>query len=136
MAVRIRCKRVGRRNRPCYHVDAFDSRTRRDGRCLEHLGIYDPLEKNEDKQVTLKADRIRHWLSKGAKPTDTVRQLLLRAGVIEKPASQQPAQPRTAEQKAQREAKKLEMAAKAAAKDAPQPQKLTKAEKRDAKKAR
>jgi len=64
MAVRIRLTRTGRRNRACYRIGAFDSRTRRDGRCLEILGHYDPIVKDPKEQVTLDADRVKHWLSK------------------------------------------------------------------------
>ena len=76
VAVRIRLKRVGRRNRPSYRVAAMDSRRARDSRVIEELGIYDPLDSDEDRQVVLKRDRIEYWLSVGAKPSDTVRRLL------------------------------------------------------------
>ena len=78
MAVRIRLKRMGRRNRPFFRIGAFDSREERDGKHIESLGHYDPLEKNEDKQVVLKKDRIEYWLSVGAKPTETVASFLKR----------------------------------------------------------
>lgn len=78
MAVRIRLTRTGRRNRPCYRIGAFDSQTRRDGRCLENLGLYDPFVKDPKEQVRLQADRVKHWLSQGAKPTAKVRVLLKR----------------------------------------------------------
>jgi len=81
MAVRIRLTRTGRRNRACYRIGAFDSRTRRDGRCLEILGHYDPIVKDPKEQVTLDADRVKHWLSKGAKPTDKVSVLLKRLDI-------------------------------------------------------
>lgn len=81
MAVRIRLTRTGRRNRACYRIGAFDSRTRRDGRCLEILGHYDPFVKDSTEQVTLDADRVKHWLSMGAKPTDKVSVLLKRLNI-------------------------------------------------------
>ena len=78
MAVRIRLTRTGRRNRPCYRIGAFDSRTRRDGRCLENLGHYDPFVKDPKEQVHVNAERVQHWLAQGAKPTDKVAVLLKR----------------------------------------------------------
>lgn len=76
MAVRIRLKRMGRKNRPFFRIGAFDVREERDGKHIEHLGHYDPLEKDKDKKVVLKKDRIEYWLSVGAKPTDTVANFL------------------------------------------------------------
>ena len=83
MSVVIRMKRTGRRNRPCYRISVADSRSPRDGRTLETLGLYDPLCKNTDQQTTLNVDRARHWLSNGAQPSDTVRSILKRMGVFE-----------------------------------------------------
>lgn len=70
---------MGRRRRPFYRIAAFDSRTARDGRCLEVLGTYDPLVADEDKQVELKIDRVTHWLDNGALPSDTVASIIKRA---------------------------------------------------------
>lgn len=81
MAVRIRLKRVGRRHRPSYRVAAMDSRSARDSKVIEELGSYDPMHADAAQQVRLKQDRIAYWLSVGAQPSDTVRQLLARAGV-------------------------------------------------------
>lgn len=81
MAVRIRLQRTGRHKRPCYRIAAMDVRTRRDGRCLEILGSYDPFAKNEAESVVLKQDRIQHWVSNGAKPTEKVAALLKRSGI-------------------------------------------------------
>lgn len=78
MAVRIRLTRTGRRNRPCYRIGAFDSQTRRDGRCLENLGMYDPLVKDPMAQVRIDAERVKHWLQHGARPTPKVAVLLKR----------------------------------------------------------
>jgi small subunit ribosomal protein S16 len=69
---------MGRRHRPFYRVAAMDSRTQRDGRVIDELGHYDPLAKDESQQVVLKMDRIDHWLSVGALPTDTVKRLIER----------------------------------------------------------
>ncbi len=80
--VRIRLKRMGRRNRPFYRINAIEKRTRRDGVVLENLGWYDPIAK-EGKQVLLKEERIKHWLSTGAQPTETVSTLLAKANLID-----------------------------------------------------
>ncbi|MFQ5963402.1 MAG: 30S ribosomal protein S16 [Candidatus Scalinduaceae bacterium] len=76
MAVRIRLKRMGRRNRPFYRICAFDAREKRDGKSIEQLGTYDPMEKEDSKKVVLKRERIEYWLSVGAKPTETVGSIL------------------------------------------------------------
>ena len=82
MAVRIRLKRVGRRQRPVYSVAAVDSRRARDSRVLEELGSYDPINAEEDRQVVLKRERIEYWLSVGAQPSETVRRLLEKRGIV------------------------------------------------------
>ncbi len=88
MAVKIRMTRMGRRHRPFFRINAIDSREPRDGKILEKLGHYDPLEKNAEKQVVLKIDRIEHWLSKGAIPSDSVSDILNRVGIKHKYAEQ------------------------------------------------
>jgi small subunit ribosomal protein S16 len=77
-------KRFGRRNRACYRVNAIDSRTPRDGRVIEELGCYDPVTKDLDKQFTVNRERVEYWLSMGAQPSETVRSLLIKAGVTVK----------------------------------------------------
>jgi small subunit ribosomal protein S16 len=72
MAVRIRMKRMGRKNRPYYRIVAIDHHQPRDGRALEEVGTYDPMNKNKEERVTLKPARIKHWLSVGAKPSENV----------------------------------------------------------------
>ncbi len=74
--VRLRLKRMGRRNRAFFRICAFDAREERDGRSIEQLGTYDPMEKEESKKVVLKRDRIEYWLSVGAQPTETVASIL------------------------------------------------------------
>jgi len=74
MAVKIRLARHGTTNRPFYRIVATDSRAKRDGRYIELLGTYDALKDPAD--VTLKPERIKYWLSVGAKPSDTVKSLL------------------------------------------------------------
>ena len=82
MAVRIRLKRVGRRHRPSYRVAAVNSRRARDSKVIEELGSYDPICADPDRQVTLNRDRIGYWLSVGAQPSDTVRRLLEKQGIV------------------------------------------------------
>lgn len=75
MSVRIRLKRFGTKHRPYYRIVVTDSRSPRDGRTLEEVGFYHPIEIAE-KQISVREDRIREWLGKGARPSDTVRKLL------------------------------------------------------------
>jgi small subunit ribosomal protein S16 len=82
VAVRIRMTRTGRRNRASFRLGAFDSRTARDGRCLELLGFYDPGAKTEERRLTLKDERIKHWLSVGALPSERVTALLKHKGIL------------------------------------------------------
>ncbi|BDA50450.1 probable 30S ribosomal protein S16 [Coccomyxa sp. Obi] len=77
--VAIRFQRFGRKKSPFYRLVAIDSRSRRDGRPLERLGHYDPLKK----ETNLNAPAIKKWLDVGAVPSDTVRNLLKKAMVIE-----------------------------------------------------
>jgi small subunit ribosomal protein S16 len=74
MAVSIRLRREGARNRPYYKVVVADSRSPREGKFIEIIGTYDP--KKPDHNSTLKLDRIDHWISQGAQPSDTVRSLI------------------------------------------------------------
>jgi small subunit ribosomal protein S16 len=75
MSTKIRLKRFGSKKRPYYRIVVMDSRTPRDGRALEEVGLYHPIEVDEQ-QITIKEDRVRDWLEKGAQPSDTVRKLL------------------------------------------------------------
>ncbi|HSV92804.1 MAG TPA: 30S ribosomal protein S16 [Desulfobacterales bacterium] len=77
MSVRIRLKRFGTKRRPFYRIVVMDSRTPRDGRVLEEVGLYHPIEKAE-KQVSLRAERVREWMKNGAQPSETVKKLLNR----------------------------------------------------------
>ena len=74
--VKLRLKRMGRRNRAFFRLCAFDAREERDGRSIEQLGTYDPMQKDEEKKVVLKRERIEYWLSVGAQPTETVASIL------------------------------------------------------------
>lgn len=79
MAVKIRLARMGAKGKPYYRIVAADADFPRDGRFLEILGNYDP--KQNPAQVTVKEDKVRSWLSKGAKPTQTVANLLKSKGI-------------------------------------------------------
>ena len=79
--VRIRMKRMGRKNRPFYRIGIFDVHEERDGEAIEEVGHYDPLEKDEAKRETLKKDRIEYWLSVGAQPSEKVAVILKRHGI-------------------------------------------------------
>lgn len=74
--VRIRLKRMGRKHKPSYRVAAVDSRRSRDGITIEELGYYDPGNKKPDSRYKLNLERIEYWLSKGAQPSETVRDLI------------------------------------------------------------
>jgi len=76
-------KRMGRRHRPFYRINAVEKRTQRDGKVLEALGWYDPLIKDQAKGLQLKEDRIKEWLARGAQPSDSVGDILARQGVID-----------------------------------------------------
>lgn len=76
MAVRIRMKMMGRKHRQYFRIVAIDGRQPRDGRVLEELGTYDPMVKDTDARVTLRPDRIRHWMSVGALPSEKVQVFL------------------------------------------------------------
>jgi len=85
MATKIRLARAGAKKRPFYQVVVADERSRRDGRFIENMGTYDPTK--NPAVVKLNAEKIQAWLDKGAQPTDTVRQLLKKAGILDKAAA-------------------------------------------------
>lgn len=80
MSVKIRMRRMGSKRKPFYRIVVADSRMPRDGRFIEEVGYYDPLT-NPD-EVKLEEDKIFEWLEKGAQPSDTVRSLLSKAGLM------------------------------------------------------
>ena len=80
MSVKIRLKRVGAKKRPYYRIVVMDSRTPRDGKAIDEVGYYHPIEA-EDKQVVLKEEKIKDWFKKGARPTNTVKRLLNKKGI-------------------------------------------------------
>ena len=82
MAVHIRLRRMGKKKHPFYRIVAAESRRARDGRFLEVLGTYDPIE--VPAVVNVKEERLTHWLNEGAEPSDTVSSLLTQIGFIDK----------------------------------------------------
>ncbi|WP_182866334.1 30S ribosomal protein S16 [Stieleria mannarensis] len=80
MSVRIRLKKMGRTHRPFFRVCAMDQRSPRDGRVIEELGYYDPMCPETDARVQLKSDRVDHWLSVGAQPSEKVAVLIKKYG--------------------------------------------------------
>ena len=76
MSTSIRLKRFGSKKNASFRLVVIDSRSARDSRSIEEVGHYHPVEKDESKQVVLKEDRIKEWLSKGAQPSTTVKRIL------------------------------------------------------------
>ena len=78
--VKIRLRRMGAKKAPYYRIVVADSRSPRDGRCIEEIGTYNPLV--EAHNITIDAEKAQTWIKNGAQPTDTVRGLLKKAGVL------------------------------------------------------
>ena len=78
--VKIRLRRMGAKKNPFYRIVVADSRAPRDGRFVEEIGTYDPLA--EPAEVKVDAERAQYWVKNGAQPTDTVKSLLKKAGVL------------------------------------------------------
>src|SRR5579863_6264561 len=86
MGLKIRMSRGGAKKRPFYSIVVADTRSPRDGRFIEKLGTYNPmLDKDHPQRVTLKTERIQHWLGVGALPSDRVARFLGDAGLRAKP---------------------------------------------------
>ncbi|MBN1903133.1 30S ribosomal protein S16 [Candidatus Sumerlaeota bacterium] len=84
MSVKIRLTRTGRKKSPYFRVVVADSRNQRDGRFLEILGYYHPIKKEGQDQCIVNEDKALMWLSQGARPSDTVRSLLSKLGIMKK----------------------------------------------------
>jgi len=80
MAVKIRLRREGRKKTPMYRIVVADSQSPRDGRFIEILGQYQP--RGGENAINLDVERVNYWLNVGAQPTDTVRSLIRRAGIL------------------------------------------------------
>ncbi|HLJ63212.1 MAG TPA: 30S ribosomal protein S16 [Stellaceae bacterium] len=116
MALKIRLTRGGAKKRPFYSIVVADSRSPRDGRFIEKLGTYNPLlEKGRPERLVLKAERIKHWLSVGALPSDRVARFIGDAGIAPAPAVRETPAKSAPKAKAQERAKAAAAAAEAAA---------------------
>ena len=114
--VKIRLKRMGAKKRPFYRLVVADSRSPRDGKFIESLGYYDPLPEPATCQID--ADKVKLWLGKGARPSDSARRLLQQQGLL--PKTPYVAPPKSAAQVAKEAA--AEAAAQAEAAGAPDPE--------------
>ena len=81
MAVKIRLRRMGAKKKPFYRIVVADSRSPRDGKCIEEIGYYNPL--TVPKEVKIDAEKAKKWLSEGAKATETVNKLFKNNGITE-----------------------------------------------------
>ena len=116
MSLKIRLARGGAKKRPFYSIVVAESRSPRDGRFIEKLGTYNPmLDRGHVDRVTLKEERIKHWLGVGALPSDRVARFLGDAGIMEKPAVRETPHKSTPKAKAQARAQEAADAAGAAA---------------------
>lgn len=120
MALKIRLSRGGAKKRPFYRIVVADSRSPRDGRFIERLGTYNPmLDKNDPDRVTIKRERVEHWLGQGARPTDKVARFLGSADIIPMPEWREnpiKSKPKAKAQERMREAEEAAKAAEEAAK--------------------
>jgi len=116
MALKIRLSRGGAKKRPFYHVVVADSRSPRDGRFIEQVGTYNPMvAKDHPERLVLKEERIKHWLSVGAQPSDRVARFLANAGMGSMPVVNEQTKKHLPKAKAQERLKEAEEAAAAAA---------------------
>lgn len=90
MSLKIRLARAGSKKRPYYHIVVADVRSPRDGRFIEAVGSWNPLLPKDGERVKLDADRVKHWLSNGALPTDRVLRFLDQAGISKRDARSNP----------------------------------------------
>ena len=118
MSLKIRLARGGSKKRPFYRIVVADARSPRDGRFIEKIGTYNPmLAKDSADRVTLVTERLTHWLSVGAQPTDRVARFLDAAGLMKRAPRNNPQQAepgKKAQERAAEKAKKAEAAADAA----------------------
>lgn len=84
MATKIRLRRMGAKKAPFYRVVVADSRSPRDGKSIEEIGYYNPIAKNDDVSLKINEERALYWLGTGAQPSETVKALLNKAGVLKK----------------------------------------------------
>ena len=122
MSLKIRLARGGAKKRPFYRIVVADSRMPRDGRFIERVGTYNPmLPKEHPERVNLKTDRIQHWLSAGARPSDRVAKFLGGAEILPMPVPREQTKKNLPKAKAQERLKEAEEKAAAAAEEAAAP---------------
>ena len=127
MSLKIRLARGGAKKRPYYRIVIADARAPRDGKFIERVGSYNPLLPREhEDRVKLLEDRIKHWLSKGAQPTDRVLRFLDAAGILTREARNNPNKAKWGTKRTEREEAKKE--AEEAAKEAAEAAKSAEAE--------
>jgi small subunit ribosomal protein S16 len=121
MSLKLRLARAGTKKRPYYHVVVADARSPRDGRFIEKIGSFDPmLAKDNDKRVTLVTERVQHWLSVGAQPTDRVARFFDAAGLLKRAPRNNPEKAKPGQKATERAEERAKRAADAeAAKNAP-----------------
>ena len=116
MAIKIRLARGGSKKRPYYHIVAADERSPRDGRFIEKLGHWNPmLPKDSEERVVFDEERVKHWLSTGAQPTDRVLRFLAEAGIAERKVRNNPNKAKPGKKAEERAAEKKQKAEEAAA---------------------
>ena len=116
MSIKIRLARGGAKKRPFYQIVVADTRSPRDGRFIERVGSYNPMvPQDHPERVILQEERIKHWLSVGALPTDRVARFLGQAEIIAKPTYNEQPKKSAPKAKAQERLKEREDAAKASA---------------------
>jgi small subunit ribosomal protein S16 len=135
MSLKIRLARAGAKKRPYYRIVIADSRSPRDGRYIEKVGTYNPLLPRDGERVKLVEDRIKHWMSVGAQPTDRVLRFLDKAGMAKREARSNPTKGEPGKKRVEREeakvaaaAEKAKAAAEAAAAPPPAPEPAPEAE--------
>lgn len=115
MALKIRLSRGGAKKRPFYRIVIADSRSPRDGRFIERVGTYDPLlPKDSGERIKLNEERIQHWLSVGARPTDRVHRFLDAAGMLKREPRNNPQKAEWGQKRQDREQERLDAEAKKA----------------------
>jgi small subunit ribosomal protein S16 len=97
MAVRIRLKRLGAKKRPFYRVVVADQRSPRDGRFIENIGRYQPMD--DPSLIEIDEERALHWLRVGAQPSNTVRVLMTKVGIWDRFTAERPQKPPKAQKK-------------------------------------
>ena len=112
MAVKLRLKRMGAKQKPFYRIVAADSRSPRDGRFIETVGTYNPIK--NPTEININEEKALYWLSKGAQPTDTVRSLLSEVGITKKFADSKKKTTKKVEKKEVKEETKKETTTKKA----------------------